>query len=371
MNRSLLRLAPRYLRNAALLCTGLMACTTVALAQPWQAEWDRVVAAAKKEGAVSVGGPQSAASRRVLESFQAAYPDIKLQYKGIHGEFWQRLQSERAAGIRDWDIFVGGAAVPTYTAAKNGLLLPIRSGVIRPDILDDRNWSGGFDRAFGDDAKKHVFSFTADRLDLVSVNRTKVPEAQLRSTKQLLDPKWKGQIVMMDPRQQGVGTLVVGSLRKDLGDEAVRRIITELEPVFTTDRRQAAEWVIRGRYPIGIGVVSFYYVPFQEQGLGKDIGYLEAVNPVISSSQSVVVMIAEPPHPNAAKVFLNWLLSRETQEAWSKSTGNNSLRTDVPPGNPAIAVNANQFVTLPHANTEEGSKHFFQDSGEFALSILK
>jgi len=203
------------------------------------------------------------------------------------------------------------------------------------------------------------------------VNRSKVSEREFNSPKQLLDPRWKGQIVMMDPRQQGVGAMMLGALQKDLGDEAARKFLTEQEPVFTKDRRQAAEWVIRGRYPIGLAVVAFYYAPFTERGLGKDIAFVKGVNPLITSSSAVVTLITRAPHPNAAQVFLNWLLSRETQTAWATSTSTNSLRTDVVPGSPADAVAPEQFRVLPHANTEEGVKSFFQKPGEFAKSILK
>ena len=364
------------LRRLVLLIALVIAAAAItaaddASAADWQAKWKNVIAAAEKEGVLSLGGPRSAASRRVIEKFQKAYPKIKLKYTAIHGAFWQRLASERAAGVNAWDVFVGGAAVPTYEAAKKGRLLPIRSAAILPDVLDDTKWINGFSGAFGDNAREHVFSFTADRLDLISVNRSKVPESALNSTKQLLDPKWKGKIVMMDPRQQGVGALVLGSLQKDLGDEGARKFLMEQLPVFTKDRRQAPEWVIRGRYPVGIGVVIFYYKPFLKKGLAKDIGYLKSINPVVTSSQAVVTLISKPPHPNAAKVFLNWLLSRKTQADWAKSTGTNSLRTDVPSGNPKAAVSRDQFAKLPHANTEEGVDFFFRKSSAFARSILK
>ena len=350
---------------------GAINAAGAAFAADWQAKWTRVVAAAEKEGVLSLAGPRPASTRSVIEKFQKAYPKIKLKYTAIHGAFWQRLASERAAGVYAWDVFVGGAAVPTYSAAAKGRFVPIRSAAILPEVLDDSKWINGFSGAFGDNARKHVFSFTADRLDLISVNRSKVPESALNSTKQLLDPKWKGKIVMMDPRQQGVGALVLGSIQKDLGDEGARKFLTEQRPVFTKDRRQAPEWVIRGRYPIGVGVVIFHYRSFLKRGLGKDVGYLKSIHPVIVSSSAVLTLIDKPPHPNASKVFLNWLLSRKTQAAWAKTTGTNSLRMDVPSGNPKTIVSKDQFGKLPHANSEDGVDFFFRKSSAFARKILK
>ena len=59
----------------------------------------------------------------------------------------------------------------------------------------------------------------------------------------------------------------------------------------------------------------------------------------IGSGFGTVSYLNRAPHPNAARVFVNWLLSREGQTAWQKHTGRNSLRTDIRKDNiPADAI---------------------------------
>ena len=67
--------------------------------------------------------------------------------------------------------------------------------------------------------------------------------------------------------------------------------------------------------------------------MGKNIAYLkhEKLSSIVSAFGNLVA-INKPPHPNAAKVFMNWVLSKEGQSAWVKATGENSRRVDVPPG---------------------------------------
>jgi len=57
-----------------------------------------------------------------------------------------------------------------------------------------------------------------------------------------------------------------------------------------------------------------------------------------SSGNSSVAMFSSPAHPNAAKVFANWLLSQQAQADWTKLNSDNSRRLDVPPGDPKAAL---------------------------------
>jgi ABC-type Fe3+ transport system substrate-binding protein len=52
-----------------------------------------------------------------------------------------------------------------------------------------------------------------------------------------------------------------------------------------------------------------------------------------------VTVVNQPAHPNAAKVYLNWFLSREGQMAYQRITERNSLRTDIPKDRLPDAVN--------------------------------
>src|SRR4051812_47257448 len=73
------------------------------------AQWDEILAAARREGKVVVAGPPGQVYRDGLIEFQTRYPDIALEYSGQSGrDFLPKVLSERAAGQYLWDILVGG-----------------------------------------------------------------------------------------------------------------------------------------------------------------------------------------------------------------------------------------------------------------------
>ncbi|MFI5374414.1 MAG: hypothetical protein ACHQ8D_07270, partial [Candidatus Rokuibacteriota bacterium] len=57
-----------------------------------------------------------------------------------------------------------------------------------------------------------------------------------------------------------------------------------------------------------------------------------------NSSSSVVWLLNRAPHPGAAKVFINWLLTKDAQVVWAREVETNSRRVGIEPGNPQIVV---------------------------------
>ena len=337
----------------------------------WQTEWEQTLAAAKKEGRVAIAGPPQAAERGVLMQFQKTYPDIKLEYAGfISTEFFTRIRPERDARIHAWDLHIGGLGAATYKVLSEGWFQPIRPRLIFPEVTDDSKWLGGFDAGFADNKRTYVFAFASYLTYLVKVNRKVVPESELGSVSGILDPKWKGKIVVFDPRTGGAGALAMAALRQELGDEAIRKILIDQQPVFSSDKRQVAEWVIRGRYPIGIGVADAYLTPFLDEGVGKEVESVKSKVVPISPGSGGLIVMNPAPHPNATTVFVNWLLSRETQAAWAKEGRTNSRRVDVPPGNPEAVPDRARLSQYFDANSEEGSR-FFGEIVTLAQRLIK
>jgi iron(III) transport system substrate-binding protein len=300
----------------------------------WKAEWDKVLAAAKKEGAISVAGPAQAAERAVIAKFRDAYPDIKLHYTGLSsGSFLSRVTVERQGGNYEWDVMVGGPS-SFFDFIKKGFFQPLAPLLILPDVADDRTWLGGVRDGFQDDDEKYVFAFTTYITNQIKVNRTVIPESQLDNVEQLLDPKWKGKIVFYDPRGGGAGSTALSMLYKELGADKIKTLLVDQQPLFSTDKRQFTEWIIRGEYPIGIGIVDAYLTPFLEHGIGKNVINLKSKIEVITTGSGTVVVMDRNPHPNASKVFVNWLLTQTVQTDWAKSAATNSRRLDVASGSP-------------------------------------
>jgi ABC-type Fe3+ transport system substrate-binding protein len=178
------------------------------------------------------------------------------------------------------------------------------------------------------------------------VNRDVIPETELRTPRELVDPRWKGQIVLNDPRS-GSGTAVLGSFLVAYGEDLVRDILGKQEVVVTRDTRQQVEWVVRGRYPIGIGVVPRDLAIFRQQGLGLNVRPLREPATILTSSGGIM-LLNRAPHPNAARVFINWLLTRDAQSRITQKLGEyNSARLDVPPVDPESypdAARLNEYI---------------------------
>jgi iron(III) transport system substrate-binding protein len=96
------------------------------------------------------------------------------------------------------------------------------------------------------------------------------------------------------------------------------------------------EWVVRGSRPIGIGLQSNLLEDFRREGLGFNVRPLDVPGGVALTpgSGGCACRINRPPHPNAARIYLDWFLSRDGQAAWNSGTNANSRRLDVEPSVP-------------------------------------
>jgi len=298
-------------------------------------EWKQVLAAAKREGKVVIAGPTGANARSVLkDKFQSKYPEIKVEYTGLPGRsITPRIMMERRVGKKLWDIWFGGGGSSMALKAKGGLQ-NLRQALILPEVKGGKYWYGGFDFSFIDKEKKYLFAFSGYLQPQGFVNRSGIRSSELSSARQLLDPKFRGQIAMHDPRRGGPGSSRLTSLMLAYGQEFIKKLLTEQKVVFSRNFRQVAEWVVRGRYPIVIGPSPTHLQGFWAQGLGKTVEILPSEPEVFTAGVGHIGLIEGAPHPNAAKVYINWSLSKNGQELYAKATATNSRRTDVDPVHP-------------------------------------
>jgi iron(III) transport system substrate-binding protein len=333
-----------------------------------KARWEGILAAAKKERVINIAGPPQAAERGVIATFKKAYPDINLQYTGLtSGSFLSRVTLERQGGTYEWDVVVGGPS-SLFEFIDKGFFQPLRPLVVLPDNLSDQNWLGGFDNGFQDNAGKYIYAFTAYISNQIKVNRTVVPESELNDDEQLVDPKWKGKIFFYDPRGGGAGSTVLSMLYKELGPDKVKTLLVDQAPILTTDKRQFTEWLIRGQYPIGIGVVDAYLAPFHKEGIGFDVKDLRSKIELVTTGSGTVAVLDRNPHPNATIVFVNWLLSRPVQELWAKTATTNSRRLDVPSGSPETKPDPSKMAEYLNFN-HQSNNHLKVESQALARKL--
>jgi ABC-type Fe3+ transport system substrate-binding protein len=294
-----------------------------------QGEWERAVAGARQEGKVVVSGPPGPLWREVFVGIERDYPGIALDYNGANSrDFWPRLFQERQAGQYLWDLRVGGPDPQVYQARDEGMLAPVRPLLLLPEVADEGNWLGGLDGLFADKENRYLPGFHAYARTTILVNRDLIPETELRSQRDLLDPRYKGRIVLQDPRGgAGLGTLAV--LLAGNGEDYVRDLLSKQDVVVTGDNRQQAEWVVRGRYPIAIGLGNDQLIIFEQEGLKFNVKKLEEGPKGLNIGFGAIQLLDRAPHPNAAKVFVNWLLTQRIQSELSKRVELNSRRLDV------------------------------------------
>ncbi len=326
----------RTLSFIASLIAMFLALPATASGQRWKAEWEKTLAAAKKEGKVVVAGPPGGVYRQALIGFAKAYPDIQLDFVGIQGrDFAPRIMQERRAGQFLWDAHIGGPNTMFNILLPAKALDPLKPALILPEVLEEKIWSGGFDDGWMDRERKYTYGFIAYIQHAAYINRDVVPEATFNKAEDLWDLKWKGKIVWHDPRREGTGTNQGLVILLNFGEEALRRLFKDQAVVITEDYRQLAEWLVRGRTPIGIGANIPHLQAFQKEGVGKNVKPFK--DPRFSSAIpgfGTIALVNQAPHPNAAKVYVNWLLSKEAQATYTQISGQSSRRLDAQGGDP-------------------------------------
>lgn len=326
-------------------------------------DWDKVVAAAEKEGKLTLLGPVIQPYRQAIEQFQKAYPKIQLQYTGVTSpEFEARVRSERRVNRYLWDVTVLGFSGSAFTQQlPEGWFDPIRPLIVKPDVLADQNWLGGFAAGFLDKKQQYIFAFQAGKQNNVNIDRSVVPESELSSLEDLLNPKWKGKIAILDPRTRGSGHLIT-LLQTALGTEKAQQFLTQQQPVIASTNRQLADWVAQGAYPITSGLSPSEIATLKDQGLAKSVDALQTTpeQTAWTPGWGAIALLHQPPHPNASKVFINWFLSQPAQEDWAKRGFVNSRRTDVAPGLAASALSAESFKKGVTFNSEENADKALQ-----------
>jgi len=115
-----------------------------------------------------------------------------------------------------------------------------------------------------------------------------------------------------------------------LGAEFVKRLYIDQQPVFSRERRQYTDWLARGTYPICLNCREDDVKPLRQEGF-KLVEVFETadITPRVNGSPWLLTLANKAPHPNAARVFANWIASKEGLEIYSRGYGAATLRTDV------------------------------------------
>lgn len=331
---------PRVVRSLIVLAAAFIALPLPAHAD-WKSDWDATVAAASKEGAIIMSVPSGRAWRDALAKFQDAYPAIKMDMTPVASrDFWPRLVKEHEAGQYLWDLRIGGIDAPSYDMMSKGELVPVKPLFILPEVAEEKNWSAGFDGLFLDNNKSYFPAFVAYESNSVYYNQAKIADPSKLTMQTLVsDPQYAGKISLADPRG-GASLNILTVMDKLAGDDPIKSLMANQKPVVTGEPRQMVDWIASGRYPIAFGLPTAALLEYAQRGAPIDDFKKVPGMHVWSPGVGAIQAIAKPPHPNATKVFVNWLLSKDTQTMLMKAVQLNSQRADVPPGDPNEVVDS-------------------------------
>ena len=311
-----------------LLCVILSPSSFAAQSSNWQADWETTIKAVEKEGQLVIYGPRGRDQEMLYsEIFPKAFPKIRVQYTpGRLSQVISRLMAEQRAGVRQVDLLLGGTDVLLGTFKDKGLLQPIRPLLVLPEVLDPSAWFRG-KLLFADREEKYVAMYRAVPYSSACINTNSIKPGELKSYWDFLNPKWKGKIASQDFSSGSArNQMYVLYIRDDLGAKYLKRLFGEMDITISRNIVQLGDWLAQGKFAIALGGVDCPDLALK--GLPVAPIFLEGLA-AVGAGNDPASMLANAPHPNASKVFLNWILSREGQMAFQKLTKENSLRIDI------------------------------------------
>lgn len=293
----------------------------------WQSEWDRTIELAKKEGKVVVSLPASNALRAAIEtSFEKRYGIDVEPVVGRASTVVRKMIDEARAGVRYMDLHMGGSESIVTGMLPENIIEPIELQMILPEVRDPKQWYGG--HIWIDSAKKFVYGSLAYQTISLWHNTQMMKADEARSFDDLLDEKFRGKIGYLDPRTPGSGASMWSYLREIKGEEWLRKFAAQ-KPALSRDQRVLAEILAKGKLSLAIGLTYYSYAPFIKAGLPVEPLAVPKEGVYVSGGSGHVVMLKNAPHPHASKLFLNWFLSREGQEVYTRAMQQGTRRLDV------------------------------------------
>ena len=274
---------------------GALGTTTISLGHAQTPEWDRVVAAAKKEGTVVLYSGVTILPDNLLAHFTAKYgiPVELLQARST--EIRERIRSEVAAGKVLGDMTLNSASTEE---------LQLRAGHLQPHGALPN--AARLPAQFASDGTRLIAMLGRWGM-LVNTNLVK-PEEVPATWTDVLDPKWQGKILIDDPRINGGGHIFFTAAYDKFGRGFHEKLAAQ-KPTISNNAVLGNRRLAQGEYAI--------LIPFTLQS-AVDLRGLP-VKVVVPKEGAAFLgfsaaLLKDAPHPNAARLFLNYLLEDEAQQ---------------------------------------------------------
>ncbi|HEY4142408.1 MAG TPA: ABC transporter substrate-binding protein [Pseudolabrys sp.] len=313
----------RNVLSAILFATALTFAGSASAQAPagYPADYGKIVDAAKKEGKVVIYSTTDAVSANPLvKDFEAMYPGIKVEYSDLNStELYNRFIAEAAANNGTADLLWSSAMDLQVKLVNDGQGLAYPS----PEIKSLPKWAVWKDSAYGTTYEPIAIVYNK-RL----VPEGDVPKDHAALTKLLNDKAeaYKGKITAYDPERSGVGYLFCNEDVKNFpGAWDLFKAMGKTGAKFYTSAGAMMERVASGEHTIAYGIFGSYALSRSRKD--PNVGIVLPSDYTMVTSR-VAFISKHAKSPNAAKLFLDYLLSKRGQEVVAK-TDLYTLRDDV------------------------------------------
>ncbi|MCZ7385584.1 MAG: extracellular solute-binding protein [Candidatus Methanoperedens sp.] len=319
--------------------------------------WNAIVSKAKEEGKLVISTSHTPVVRQaVAKGFKDAFGiDIEYIGGGKGAELGKKLMAERQAGIYVQDVYIGGTTTILLALKPAGAIDPLEPALMLPEVRDKKLWIDG-DYLWCDRDRTTIVILlmpTAGQSSII--NSTLVKPGEIRVFDDLLNPKWNGKIVLNDPTVQGPGLRFVGGTASKVKSWDFMKELAKQKPVINREQRLQVEWIARGKYAIGLGMQTDLPTEFINAG-APIVEIIPEDDFNASAGPNDLALVNKAAHPNAAKLFVNWILSKEGQTILTKASGMASVKTNV----------ATDHLT-PARRLDPAKKYFIIDHEDYIL----
>ncbi len=278
----------------------------------------KLIEGAKKEGQIVYYTTMTLdQSKQTVDRFEKKYPFIKVTlFRTGGGPLLNKIFTESRGGRHDWDVVVGrGEMVLPMMQRKLLASYPSPESKMIDEQLVDKE---GFWTAY------YVNSYVLG-WNTKLVKREDVP----KTYDALLNPKWKGGQISLDTEAYGM----VEGLKRAWGQEkaiAYLKKLAALDPVLKRGNTERVQLVVAGEYPL---IIAYNQTIQRLTSRGAPIDWLP-LEPAVTQVNPVMIG-SKAPHPNAARLFYDYILSKEGQEEL-RSYQRIPVRKDVEPDPPRL-----------------------------------
>ena len=339
------------------------AAATPTVDASFEAEWQRLIEAAQEEGKLVIaggGGVQDIAP--IYKIFQEKFGVQVILGRGSSTEHANRILAEQSAGRFTVDVAHSGANSANVRYIANGMAQPIAPWIFHPEAAPE-NWFG--DRWWFTDTEEQYHFVMTSNLSSGSggdfwwnTNNVSLEEvASWRTWRDVLSDDNIGKIISLT---HFVGGATGGDLKSFLdpnqGPWYFERLKTEMDTFFTPDFNLIVDGLSFGSYDLAIDIGGAGRELEEVRDAGGPVesyedAYVKGLVPGLENIQTLnatggaggmLLIMQNTPHPNATKLYVNWILSREGQQTIHDTPGERdapgelhnrvSLRRGIGPG---------------------------------------